>query len=211
MNQYVTGAVIRQLREKNRMTQLQLSERLGVSDKTVSKWETGKGYYRIRTDKLSRTLEHSRNTLTQRTMMPECAAEVTVDAADIREGDTAGLCLLIGSYGLIGITRSESGYALVMKARKPGEKEEKEYARIPLDRAEIRLRADVRFAGLKGEARFEYLDAAGWKPLGPVHPMAFALDHFTGCRFGLVLYATEETGGSAAFREFTYRVHNPSC
>lgn len=44
MNQYVTGAVIRQLREKNRMTQLQLSERLGVSDKTVSKWETGKGY-----------------------------------------------------------------------------------------------------------------------------------------------------------------------
>lgn len=26
------------------MTQLQLAERLGVSDKTVSKWETGKGY-----------------------------------------------------------------------------------------------------------------------------------------------------------------------
>ncbi len=44
MNQYVTGAVIRELREKNRMTQLQLAERLGVSDKTVSKWETGKGY-----------------------------------------------------------------------------------------------------------------------------------------------------------------------
>ena len=41
--------------------------------------------------------------------------------------------------------------------------------------------------------------------------MAFALDHFTGCRFGLFLYAAEETGGSAAFREFTYRVHNPSC
>lgn len=44
MNQYVTGAVIRELREKNHMTQLQLSDRLGVSDKTVSKWETGKGY-----------------------------------------------------------------------------------------------------------------------------------------------------------------------
>ena len=44
MNQYVTGAVIRELREKNKMTQLQLAERLGVSDKTVSKWETGKGY-----------------------------------------------------------------------------------------------------------------------------------------------------------------------
>lgn len=44
MNQYVTGAVIRGLREKNRMTQLQLAEKLGVSDKTVSKWETAKGY-----------------------------------------------------------------------------------------------------------------------------------------------------------------------
>ena len=44
MNQYVTGAVIRQLREKNKMTQLQLADRLGVSDKTISKWETAKGY-----------------------------------------------------------------------------------------------------------------------------------------------------------------------
>ena len=44
MNQYVTGAVIKELREKSKMTQLQLAERLGVSDKTISKWETGKGY-----------------------------------------------------------------------------------------------------------------------------------------------------------------------
>ena len=44
MNQYVTGTVIKELREKNRMTQLQLADRLGVSDKTVSKWETGRGY-----------------------------------------------------------------------------------------------------------------------------------------------------------------------
>ena len=44
MNQYVTGAVIKELREKNKMTQLQLAEKLSVSDKTISKWETGKGY-----------------------------------------------------------------------------------------------------------------------------------------------------------------------
>ena len=44
MNQYVTGAVIKELREKSKMTQLEFSEKLGVSDKTVSKWETGKGY-----------------------------------------------------------------------------------------------------------------------------------------------------------------------
>ena len=44
MNQYVTGAGSKELREKNKMTQLQLAEKLGVSDKTISKWETGKGY-----------------------------------------------------------------------------------------------------------------------------------------------------------------------
>ncbi len=43
-NQYVTGAVIKELREKNKMTQLEFADKLGVSDKTVSKWETGKGY-----------------------------------------------------------------------------------------------------------------------------------------------------------------------
>ena len=41
MNQYVTGAVIKKLRERNNITQLQLADQLGVSDKTVSKWETG--------------------------------------------------------------------------------------------------------------------------------------------------------------------------
>lgn len=44
MDQYVTGNTIKTLREQNKMTQLQLAEILGVSDKTVSKWETGKGY-----------------------------------------------------------------------------------------------------------------------------------------------------------------------
>lgn len=44
MNQYVTGAVIKELREKNRLTQVELAEKLCVSDKTISKWETAKGY-----------------------------------------------------------------------------------------------------------------------------------------------------------------------
>lgn len=44
MNQYVTGAMIRELREKKRMTQAELAAVLNVSDKTVSKWEKGRGY-----------------------------------------------------------------------------------------------------------------------------------------------------------------------
>lgn len=44
MNQYVTGTMIRELREKKHFTQAELAQMLHVSDKTVSKWETAKGY-----------------------------------------------------------------------------------------------------------------------------------------------------------------------
>ena len=44
MNQYVTGAVIKELREKNHFTQAELAAKLNVSSKTISKWETAKGY-----------------------------------------------------------------------------------------------------------------------------------------------------------------------
>lgn len=43
MDHYVTGAVIKALREKKKLTQAQLADQLGVSDKTISKWETGRG------------------------------------------------------------------------------------------------------------------------------------------------------------------------
>ena len=41
MNHYITGTAIRTLREKKHLTQQQLAEKLCVSDKTISKWETG--------------------------------------------------------------------------------------------------------------------------------------------------------------------------
>lgn len=44
MNQYVTGAMIRKLRESRNMTQQQLAEKLNVTAKAVSKWETNHGY-----------------------------------------------------------------------------------------------------------------------------------------------------------------------
>ena len=44
MNQYVTGTMIKRLREDGKMTQQELAEKIGVSDKAISKWETGRGY-----------------------------------------------------------------------------------------------------------------------------------------------------------------------
>jgi len=43
MDNYITGAAIKRLREEKGLTQSALADEIGVSDKTVSKWETAKG------------------------------------------------------------------------------------------------------------------------------------------------------------------------
>jgi transcriptional regulator with XRE-family HTH domain/desulfoferrodoxin (superoxide reductase-like protein) len=43
MNSYVTGATIKKLREAKGITQNELAEKIGVTSKAVSKWETSKG------------------------------------------------------------------------------------------------------------------------------------------------------------------------
>ena len=43
MDNYVTGAAIKRLREKKKLTQSELADKIGVTAKAVSKWETAKG------------------------------------------------------------------------------------------------------------------------------------------------------------------------
>ena len=41
MNQIQIGKFIAEIRKENGLTQRQLAQRLSISDKTVSKWESG--------------------------------------------------------------------------------------------------------------------------------------------------------------------------
>lgn len=41
MNQIKIGNFIAEVRKQQNMTQRELAEKIGVSDKTISKWETG--------------------------------------------------------------------------------------------------------------------------------------------------------------------------
>ena len=43
MNTYITAQTIKKLRENKSLTQAELAEKIGVSSKAVSKWETSKG------------------------------------------------------------------------------------------------------------------------------------------------------------------------
>jgi desulfoferrodoxin (superoxide reductase-like protein)/DNA-binding XRE family transcriptional regulator len=44
IDNYITGSVIKSLREKKKMTQEELAEKIFVTGKAVSKWETGQGF-----------------------------------------------------------------------------------------------------------------------------------------------------------------------
>ena len=43
MNQEKTGKFIAELRKENNMTQIELANKLGITDRAVSKWENGRG------------------------------------------------------------------------------------------------------------------------------------------------------------------------
>lgn len=44
MDNYVTGTLIKKIRENRKMTQEELAQKINVSSKAVSKWETGRGF-----------------------------------------------------------------------------------------------------------------------------------------------------------------------
>ncbi len=173
-----------------------------------------KGAYRIRSGSLCNNVVSAVNTLTQRMMLPSCEANVTVDGSELKNGDYAGICALLGCYGLIALTKEANQYYLVMLAKesedtyamgKPLDMEfGKEYARIPIEQSEVRLKVRANLQDRIDEVEFYYQENGEWKKLGITHKINFQLDHFVGCRFGLFLFSTENIGGIADFQSFEY-------
>ncbi len=151
---------------------------------------------------------------------------VTLNGSFLKEGDFAGLCALQGCYAFIGLTRENGNYYLVVHERnRPETSEQKENynsvetAKIPVQSpfARLRLLADFRDRNDSVEFSYQILPkrkspselnggTSEFQTLGQTHKLYFLLDHFTGCRVGLFLYSTKETGGSALFAEFSFEV-----
>lgn len=173
------------------------------------------GAYRIYSGKICSSLVYGYNTLTQRTFGPESEAQVIIDGSRIKEGDYAGISAFMGCYGAAALTKEDGRFYLVMLG-KPAQNDTVfgdtdylepavEYERIPAASGCITLKVHTDFTDKLDEAAFYYLAGDEWKEIGIRQKQYFKMDHFTGCRFGLFLFSTKETGGYADFMKFRYR------
>lgn len=186
-------------------------------DLKLIRQDTQRGVLWMKTGKICKSLLQAPNILTQRMLFPRCAGEVTVDASALKVGDYAGICALQGCYGMAAVTRRDDGFYIVMCGRtaendslqaSPDENlEGTEWEAVRIVQSTVRLRIEADFAQMKDEVRFYYCDTEshGSNVQGGItQKLYFKMDHFTGCRFGLFVYATKETGGQAGFARFRY-------
>ncbi len=166
-----------------------------------------KGYLRVTTGRTDSTLTMARNTLTQRTIGPECVGITALDVSGMKEGDFAGLTLLAEKYGLVGV-KFENGIKSIVMIN-AGSGVEIEAERIPLNQKTVYLKAMCDFTDLHDTATFYYsLDGKDWVKIGTELKMTYTLGHFMGYRFGLFNYATQNRGGYVDFDFF--RISNQS-
>ena len=163
------------------------------------------GFLRLTTGRVDPDFVFARNTLTQRTIGPECSGTTAIDVSGMKDGDFAGLGLLQKNYGLVGV-KSDSGTNFIVMVsaenRSPAEVE-----RLPLNQNTVFLKADCDFKNRADKARFFYsLDGKSWTVIGSQLKMSYTLPHFMGYRFGLFNFATKTPGGYADFDFF--RVSN---
>jgi beta-xylosidase len=168
------------------------------------------GFLRLTTGRVDPHFLAARNTLTQRTIGPECSGATVLDASGMKDGDFAGLALLQRQYGLVGV-KSDGGtnYVVMVSAQSNSPVE---VERVPLSQATVFLKADCDFKNRADKARFFYsLDGKTWTALGNDLKMSYTIPHFMGYRFGLFNFATTTPGGHADFDFFRIRERIPGA
>src|SRR5690625_7526965 len=101
------------------------------------------GIFEIKTSQLVDILPQSTKTLAPRMLFPNSAAEVTLDASQLNDGDVAGFSAFQGAYAFVGLTKEAGKFYVVIKTKpvdKPDEQSfdtnelnELEWERIEID------------------------------------------------------------------------------
>jgi beta-xylosidase len=159
------------------------------------------GFLRLTTGRVDGDIESARNTLTQRTIGPECSGVTALDVSHLKDGDFAGLVLFAKNYGIVGVEADGGTNYVVMVSAESNAPKEME--RVPLTQPTVYLKAECDFKNQTDRAKFFYsLDGKSWTPVGGSLKMTYNLAHFMGYRFGLFNYATKTPGGHVDFDFF---------
>ena len=159
------------------------------------------GFLRLTTGRTDAHFLSARNTLTQRTIGPECSGSTAMDVTRMKDGDFAGLALLQKNYGLVGVKADGGTNFVVMVSAQSGSPVEVQ--RVPLNQKTVFLKAECDFQNRADKARCFYsLDGQLWTALGHELRMSYTIPHFMGYRFGLFNYATKTPGGFVDFDFF---------
>lgn len=158
-----------------------------------------KGFLRLKTGRIDSLFLKSRNTLTQRTFGPVCAATTMLDASGMKDGDFAGLTAFQRKFGQVGVKVVNGQKYIFMVSNKTDQPTELQS--LPLSQNKVYLKIECDFRNRTDVANFFYsLDGKAWTTIGGPLKMEYTLmEHFMGYRFGLFNYATKEPGGFADF------------
>lgn len=159
------------------------------------------GFLRLITGRIDSSFLQARNTLTQRTVGPQCSGITRLDVSGMKSGDIAGLAVLQRRFGFVGVTAAGRDKFIVMVSAESDSLQEQQ--RIPLNHDIVFLKIECDFRSMADNAYFYYsTDGAQWNSIGSKMKMTYTLPHFMGYRFGLFNYATKEIGGYADFDYF---------
>ncbi|MCW8849508.1 MAG: glycoside hydrolase 43 family protein [Melioribacteraceae bacterium] len=159
------------------------------------------GYLRLITGRIDSNILLARNTLTQRTIGPQCTGIIKLDISNMKTGDYAGLLLLQKKYGSVGISYTTQGKSIQMVNA------ESDTAKIiesfGINQNVVYFKIECDFKDRIDEAKFYYsFNCEDWKSIGNTLHMQYTLPHFMGYRFGLFNYATQISGGYIDFDYF---------
>ena len=163
-----------------------------------------KGWLRLKTTSVVKSIREARNTLTQRTFGPTCKGEVLLDASGLKNGDYAGLSCFQNRYGFVGVKKDNNRFFLFMQhAMEKDDVAGKAIVSILITKPKVYLRVNCDFCDRTDKATFEYsFNGRQWHQIGDTLQMHYDWPDFCGYRFALFHFATQQTGGVADFGWF---------
>jgi len=171
-------------------------------------WSLGerKGWLSLTATGAATGIMDARNTLTMRTVGPNCTATVLLDVSGMAPGGRAGICAFQSHNASIGVDVDEDGDRRIVLRRGDPKKGEKVVKKKAFGGDKVWLRIEYAFDDKKRGQDKAYLswseDGTEWHEMGRPLQMLYTLDLFTGYRTALYSYSITGDGGTARFDFF---------